>query len=71
MHQGLSNNSESQSSPSESQSPPVELVTDRDLVEQLAPVEPRDILEALVRIPIETWNYKFEDQDIRHIGSLR
>ena len=63
-------NAESQPDASETQSPPVELATDREVVESLAPVEPREILEALVRIPIETWNYKFEDQSIRHIGPM-
>ncbi len=70
MHQELSNHSDSPLDPSESQPPPVQLASDREFVEQLASVEPRQILEALVRIPIETWNYKFEDESIRHIGPM-
>jgi len=73
MQQTPSNSPESPKSEpkqSENKPPPIRLASDSEFVEQLAPIEPRKILEALVSIPIETWNYKFEDKSIRHIGPM-
>ena len=34
------------------------------------PVDPNVILEKLVSLPIQTWNYKSDDPRIRHIGPM-
>jgi len=44
--------------------------SDRNAKENFAEVNPRDILSALVSIPIETWNYKTQEDNIRHIGPM-
>ena len=51
--------------------PPVGCNTsDRNVKENFAPVDGRDILERLSTIPIETWNYKTHDPSIRHMGPM-
>ena len=44
--------------------------SDRNLKENVAPVDGRDILARLATIPIETWNYKGEAPSIRHLGPM-
>ena len=70
MQQTPSNEPTSEPKKSENKPPPIRLASDREFVEQLAPIDPRQILEALAGISIETWNYKFEDKSIRHIGPM-
>jgi hypothetical protein len=43
---------------------------DRNLKENFAPVEPQDVLNRLSRIPIETWNYTWDDPSVRHISPM-
>jgi len=45
-------------------------VSDRDLKENLEPVDAQELLARLDRIPITTWNYKAQDSSIRHIGPM-
>jgi hypothetical protein len=45
-------------------------VSDRNLKENLAPVDEEAILTRLAEIPITTWNYKAQDPTIRHIGPM-
>ena len=44
--------------------------SDRNVKENFAPVDGRDILERLSTIPIEAWNYKNQDPSVRHIGPM-
>jgi hypothetical protein len=44
--------------------------SDRNSKENFEEVNPREILSALVNIPVETWNYKTQDESIRHIGPM-
>jgi hypothetical protein len=43
---------------------------DRARKEAFAPVDPRDVLERLDRLPITTWNYKAEGPSARHMGPV-
>ena len=45
-------------------------VSDRNLKENVAEVDARDILERLARVPVTTWNYKSQDDSIRHMGPM-
>ncbi len=45
-------------------------VSDRAAKENFAPVDGRDLLNRLTAIPIQTWNYKSQDDSIRHIGPV-
>jgi trimeric autotransporter adhesin len=45
-------------------------VSDRNLKENIEPVDGRDALERLSRVPIATWNYTSQDPSIRHIGPM-
>lgn len=42
--------------------------SDRDRKENLAPVNPRDVLARLVAMPVQHWNYKDDDAGTPHIG---
>jgi hypothetical protein len=44
--------------------------SDRKAKENFAPVDSQAVLEALAGIPLETWNYKTQADDIRHIGPM-
>nr|VFK79171.1 MAG: Chaperone of endosialidase [Candidatus Kentron sp. SD] len=41
-----------------------------DFVENIEATDPQAVLEKLAAIPIQTWNYKFEDAAIRHMGPM-
>lgn len=43
-------------------------VSDRQLKNNFAPTDGREVLARLTQIPIATWNYKTQDASIRHIG---
>ena len=43
---------------------------DRNMKENFAPVEPQDVLYHLSKIPIETWNYTWDDPSVRHISPI-
>lgn len=45
-------------------------VSDRNVKEHVEPVDERAILEAVVALPVSTWNYKAQDDSIRHIGPM-
>ncbi|RMG99446.1 MAG: hypothetical protein D6706_05395, partial [Chloroflexi bacterium] len=42
--------------------------SDRNIKENFRPVDSEEILELVVRLPIETWNYKNQSEEIRHMG---
>lgn len=44
--------------------------SDRNLKENFAPVDGREVLERLAAIPIETWNYKSDHPSVRHMGPM-
>ncbi len=45
-------------------------VSDRDSKENVEPVDGRAILERLLSMPLSTWNYKAQDDSIRHMGPM-
>ncbi len=45
-------------------------ISDRNRKENFATIDTSAILEKLVALPISTWNYKFEDASIRHLGPM-
>ena len=45
-------------------------VSDRASKENVEPVDARAVLEAVVEIPIATWNYRSQDDSIRHMGPM-
>jgi len=45
-------------------------LSDRDSKENLATVDARAVLEAVVALPISTWNYRTQDDSIRHMGPM-
>jgi hypothetical protein len=45
-------------------------ISDRNAKENLADVDTRAVLDALVSIPVSTWNYISQDDAIRHIGVM-
>jgi len=45
-------------------------ISDRNLKENFSPVDAEDILARLAALPISTWNYKAQDESIRHIGPM-
>src|SRR5690606_8134112 len=44
--------------------------SDRNLKENLAIVDTQALLAKLARVPVTTWNYKSQDDSIRHIGPM-
>lgn len=45
-------------------------VSDRNVKENFREVDGRDILERLISIPIQTWNYIAQDPSVKHIGPM-
>ena len=45
-------------------------LSDRDAKANVAPVNAREVLQRLVAMPIQRWNYKSQDPSIRHIGPM-
>ncbi|MBI3880249.1 MAG: tail fiber domain-containing protein [Verrucomicrobia bacterium] len=43
--------------------------SDRNTKENFAPVQPREVLEKVVALPLSRWNYK-EDKGTRHLGPM-
>jgi len=43
-------------------------LSDRNLKDNFSPVDGQDVLARLAEIPIATWNYKAQDDSIRHMG---
>jgi hypothetical protein len=46
------------------------LLSDRNLKNNFAAVDPQAILERVARLPIESWNYTSQGEGIRHIGPM-
>ncbi len=44
--------------------------SDRNVKENFSPVAPRQVLDKVASMPIESWNYKKEEDTIRHIGPM-
>ena len=45
-------------------------VSNRDSKENIEPVDGRAVLEELVSLPLATWNYKAQNDSIRHMGPM-
>jgi hypothetical protein len=45
-------------------------LSDRHAKENIVPVDRRKVLQALASLPVSTWNYKTENEKIRHIGPM-
>ena len=43
-------------------------ISDRNAKENFEPVDPQAVLEKVAQLPITTWNYKTQDDAIRHMG---
>jgi hypothetical protein len=43
-------------------------LSDRNAKTDFVPINPRELLERVVRLPIQSWNYKSQSESIRHIG---
>ena len=44
--------------------------SDRNLKENFEPVDPQAVLEQVAQLPITTWNYRAEDDSVRHLGPV-
>ncbi|OQA27376.1 MAG: hypothetical protein BWY59_01096 [Verrucomicrobia bacterium ADurb.Bin345] len=44
--------------------------SDRNLKENFEPVNPAEILEKVVALPISEWSYKMDDNSSRHVGPI-
>ena len=44
--------------------------SDRNSKDHFAPVDGRAVLRKLGQIPIATWNWKSQNQNIRHMGPM-
>jgi hypothetical protein len=45
-------------------------MSDRNMKENFLSVDPRQVLSGLMQLRIETWNYKHDSANIRHIGPM-
>jgi hypothetical protein len=45
-------------------------MSDRKSKENLAPVDPGEVLAKVAALPMATWNYKSQDASVRHIGPM-
>jgi hypothetical protein len=45
-------------------------LSDRNAKENFAKVDSREILRGVLGLPISTWNYKSQDDSVRHIGAM-
>ena len=43
-------------------------LSDRNAKTHFAPVNPRELLDRLAQLPIQSWNYKSQSEPVRHIG---
>ena len=46
------------------------LISDRNVKQDFAPVNPQDILARVLSVPITAWSYKSEGASVRHIGPM-
>jgi hypothetical protein len=45
-------------------------LSDRNAKENVATIDPRDVLDRLAALPISTWNYRTQEREIRHMGPM-
>jgi hypothetical protein len=45
-------------------------LSDRNMKENFAEIDPAQILERVANLPIQTWNYKDDDGKVRHLGPM-
>ena len=45
-------------------------LSDRNAKENFSRINAREVLEEVVNLPINTWNYKAQDESVRHIGPV-
>ncbi len=45
-------------------------VSDRNMKANFSPVDTRAVLRGVLDLPITTWNYKSQDETVRHIGPM-
>jgi hypothetical protein len=45
-------------------------VCDRRMKENFEPIDSADVLDRVMSIPISTWNYRSQDESIRHMGPM-
>jgi hypothetical protein len=45
-------------------------VSDRNTKENFEPIDPADVLDRVMSMPISTWNYKGQGDSIRHMGPM-
>jgi hypothetical protein len=45
-------------------------VSDRNLKDNVVEVRPEEVLEKLAKVPVTSWHYKSEPNEIRHIGPM-
>jgi len=43
-------------------------ISSADAKADFSPIDSREVLEKLAGIPIQTWRYKSENEDMRHLG---
>jgi len=46
------------------------MVSDRAVKENVEPVDARAVLDKVAELPVATWNYKDQDDSIRHMGPM-
>ncbi len=44
--------------------------SDRNLKENIRPLDPREVLNRLAQMPVAEWNYKSQPASIRHVGPM-
>jgi hypothetical protein len=47
-----------------------EVLSDRAAKENVVAISPEEILDRLATVPITQWNYKAQDDSVRHIGPM-
>jgi hypothetical protein len=43
-------------------------LSDREAKTNFTPIPPREVLEKVLHLPIQTWSYKSQDNSVRHLG---
>lgn len=46
------------------------LLSDRSSKENFATVDAQEVLDRVAKLPIQTWNYKQQNPEVRHIGPM-
>jgi hypothetical protein len=45
-------------------------VSDRNLKQNIEPIDEQSVLDGVARMPVSTWSYKSEDPSVRHLGPM-